>query len=48
MRITLRQLKVFLAIHSARNLSKAAARLCVSASAASQALKELERALDSE
>lgn len=48
MHITLRQLQVFLAVHEARNLSRAAARLCVTASAASQSLRELERALDAE
>lgn len=48
MHITLRQLQVFLVVHSQRNLSKAASRLCVSTSAVSQALKELEKALDAE
>lgn len=46
MRITLRQLQVFLCVCSQQNLSKAAAKLCVTASAASQALKELEKALN--
>ncbi len=48
MRITLRQLQVFLAVHTLGNLSKAAQRLCVTSSAASQALKELEKALDTQ
>lgn len=48
MHITLRQLEIFLGIYSQRNLSKAAKKLCVSTSAASQSLKELERILGAE
>lgn len=46
MRFSLRQLQVFLATAHAQNVTQAADRLAMSQSAASSALKELERALD--
>lgn len=48
MHITLRQLEIFLGIYDQKSLSKAAAKLCVTTSAASQSLKELERILGTE
>lgn len=48
MHITLRQLEIFLAVYDSRSLSKAASKLCVTTSAASQSLKELERILGAE
>ena len=48
MHITLRQLEIFLGICDQKSLSKAAAKLCVTTSAASQSLKELERTLGTE
>ena len=45
---TLRQLEIFLGIYDQKSLSKAAAKLCVTTSAASQSLKELERILGTE
>ena len=45
MHITLRQLEVFLSAYTYRSLTKAAERLCVTTSAASQSIKELERVL---
>ena len=45
MHITLRQLEVFREVFDRCNLSKAAAALCVTTSAASQSVKELERVL---
>jgi DNA-binding transcriptional LysR family regulator len=46
MRFTLRQLQVFLAVANHQNVSHAAAELAMSQSAASTALKELERRFD--
>ena len=48
MHITLRQLEIFLGVYDQKSLSKAAAKLCVTTSAASQSLKELERILGTE
>lgn len=48
MHITLRQLEIFLGAYSCRSLTKAAERLCVTTSAASQSIKELERVLGAE
>ena len=48
MHITLRQLEIFLGVYTHRNLTKAANSLCVTASAASQSIKELERILGAE
>ena len=45
MHITLRQLEIFLGIYEHRSLTKGAEALCITPSAASQALKELERIL---
>ncbi|MGI2215369.1 helix-turn-helix domain-containing protein [Shewanella oncorhynchi] len=45
MRITLRQLMIFKAIHSERQISKAAKVLHMSTPAVSMALKELESSL---
>ncbi len=45
MHITLRQLEIFLGIYDSRSLSKAAVKLFITTSAASQSLKELERVL---
>lgn len=47
MKITLRQLEVFAAIARLENVSRAARQLCMSQSAASTALLELERHFDS-
>ncbi|WP_374279143.1 LysR family transcriptional regulator [Azonexus sp.] len=46
MRLSLRQLEIFVAIARAENVSRAAERLALSQSAASSALVELERAFD--
>ena len=46
MRITLRQLEIFTAIAASENVSRAAAQLAMSQSAASSALVELERQFD--
>ena len=48
MHITLKELNVFLAAYECRNLSRAAKKLCITPSAASQALKELEFLLGAE
>ena len=45
MHITLRQLELFLGVYTHRSLTKAAESLCVTTSAASQSIKELERIL---
>lgn len=46
MKLTLRQLEIFVAIARTENVSRAAERLCLSQSAASSALVELEKAYD--
>lgn len=46
MKLTLRQLEIFSAIAREQNVSRAAERLCMSQSAASNALVELERQFD--
>lgn len=48
MHITLRQLEIFLEVHDSHSLSKAATKLCLSTSAVSQSVKELERVLGAE
>jgi DNA-binding transcriptional LysR family regulator len=46
MKLSLRQLEIFVAIAREQNVSRAAEHLCMSQSAASNALVELERQFD--